>query len=579
MKIKTKLTFGVGSLFLMIFLLATLSGWYVYRLKKDTGNILKANYNTLLYAKNMLLALEDVPQKNDALSSFENNLNQQRKNVTEPGEQQTTDAIVKHFGQLKSNPQNMMVISTIRKDITQLMQQNMGAISDKSLVADRTAEQAILIISFAGALCFIIAFILLVNLPSNIADPIAKLTGSIRQIAGQNYKERLHLQSTGEFGGLVRSFNTMAEKLEEYSESKLEKILKEKKRIEALVDNMHDPVIGIDEHGQVIFANEEAINITTLKKEQLVGRFAPLVANENDLIRDIFKDLALPPDKREKRPIKIYANERESYFEKDIIDINVLPTGEANPTFIGQVVILKNITTFKELDLAKTNFIGTVSHEFKTPIAAIQMGIQLLENEQIGHLNPEQVGLLKGIKDDSDRLLKITGELLNMTQVESGAIQISLHTTDVRPIIDYAVMANQFAADQKRVKFVLEIDPTINTVVADNEKTAWVLTNFLSNAVRYSYEDASIQIRVEKIESAIRFSVTDHGQGIEPKYLDKIFERYFRVPGSKKGGTGLGLSISKEFIEAQGGVIGVKSEYGAGSSFYFLLRARGSNNP
>ncbi len=572
MKIKTKLTFGVGSLFLMIFLLAALSGWYVYRLKKDTGNILTANYNTLLYAKNMLLALEDIPKKGDALSRFEHNLNQQRKNVTEPGEQQTTEAIVRHFDLLKDKPQDGVVISAIRTDIAQLMQQNMAAISAKSLVADRTAEQAILIISFAGALCFIIAFILLINLPASIADPIAKLTGSIRQIAAQNYKERLHLQNTGEFSELARSFNTMAEKLEEYSESKLEKILKEKKRIEALVDNMHDPVIGLDEHGQIIFANEEAINITNLKKEQLIGKLIPTVVNENDLIRDIFKDITLPADQREKHPLKIYANERESYFEKDIIDINVLPTGESDPTFIGQVVILKNITTFKELDLAKTNFIGTVSHEFKTPIAAIQMGIQLMENDQIGYLNSEQTSLLKGIKDDSDRLLKITGELLNMTQVESGAIQISLHATEIQPIIDYAMMANQFAADQKRVKFILEIDPEIHTVLADNEKTAWVLTNFLSNAVRYSYEDASIQIRIEKIESTIKFSVIDHGQGIEPKYLDKIFERYFRIPGSKKGGTGLGLSISKEFIEAQGGTIGVNSEYGAGSSFYFLLK-------
>lgn len=573
MKIKTKLNFGVGSLFLMILLLAALSSWYVHRLKKDTGNILTANYNTLLYAKNMLLALEDITQKKDAFDSFENYLSQQRKNVTEPGEQLTTDAIVKHFRLLKTDPANIGVISAIRMDIARLMQQNMEAISRKSSVADGTAEQAILIISFAGALCFIIAFVLLVNLPSNIANPIAKLTDSIREIASQNYKERLHLQGTSEFSELARSFNSMAEKLEEYAESKLEKILKEKKRIEALVDNMHDPVIGVDETGEIIFVNEEAINIISLKKEQLIGRQVSLVSNENDLIKDIFKDLMIPAEKREKYPIKIYANDKESYFEKDIIDIHILPTGELNPTFIGQVVILKNITAFKELDLAKTNFIGTISHEFKTPIAAIQMGIQLLENDQIGHLNSEQTGLLRGIKDDSDRLLKITGELLNMTQVESGAIQINLHAADVKPIVDYAVMANKFAADQKNLKISIIIEPSVHTVLADNEKTAWVLTNFISNAVRYSYDDAMIQIRVEKVDSTVKFSVTDHGLGIEPKYLNKIFERYFRVPGAKKGGTGLGLSISKEFIEAQGGVIGVRSEYGVGSSFYFILKA------
>ncbi|MDR6736148.1 ATP-binding protein [Sphingobacterium sp. 2149] len=577
MKIKTKLTFGVGALFLMIFLLAALSGWYVNRLKKDTANILTANYNTLLYAKNMLLALEEIPVEKKAFTSFEVNLDKQRKNVTEVGEQQTTNAIAKHFLQLKDKPLNIAVVSSIRKDIALLMEQNMIAISRKSIVADKTAEHAILVISFAGALCFIIAFILLVNLPSNIADPIARLTASIRQIAGQNYKERIDNQSIGEFAELVTSFNSMAEKLEEYAESKLEKILKEKKRIEALVDNMRDPVIGFDEERRVIFVNEEALRITSLHKDQLLGRSALTVSEENDLAKDIFKDLLIPAANREKNAIKIYADDRESYFEKDVIDINVLPTGESEPKFIGQVVILKNITPFKELDLAKTNFIGTVSHEFKTPIAAIQMGVQLLENEQIGPLNTEQLALVNGIKDDSNRLLQITGELLNMTQVESGSIQINLHTTEIQPIIEYAVMANQFAANQKNIHFTIEVAPTAKYIVADNEKTAWVLTNFLSNAVRYSYEDSVIHIAVESIGLKTRFTVKDNGQGIEAKYLEKIFARYFRVPGSKKGGTGLGLSISKEFIEAQGGEIGVESDYGAGSSFYFSLRSAASS--
>ncbi|WP_286736169.1 MULTISPECIES: HAMP domain-containing sensor histidine kinase [Sphingobacterium] len=578
MKIKTKLTFGVGSLFLMIFLLAALSGWYVNRLKKDTANILTANYNTLLYAKNMLLALEEIPVEKAAFNNFQINLDKQRKNVTEVGEQQTTNAIAKHFLKLRDKPLDVTIVSSIRKDIALLMEQNMTAISRKSIIADRTAEHAILVISFAGALCFIIAFILLVNLPSNIADPIAKLTASIRQIAGQNYKERIQVQSGGEFAELVASFNSMAEKLEEYAESKLEKILKEKRRIESLVDHMHDPVIGFDEERRVIFVNEEALRITNLHKDQLLGRSALAVSDENDLAKDLFKDLFLPVEKREKNAVKIYADDRESYFEKDVIDINVLPTGELEPKFIGQVVILKNITPFKELDLAKTNFIGTVSHEFKTPIAAIQMGVQLLENEQIGHLNTEQLTLLNGIKDDSNRLLQITGELLNMTQVESGSIQINLHTTEIQPIIEYAIMANQFAANQKNIHFVIEVGPNVKAIFADNEKTAWVLTNFLSNAIRYSHEDSLIRIAVENSELKTKFIVTDSGQGIEPKYLDKIFARYFRVPGSKKGGTGLGLSISKEFIEAQGGEIGVESDYGAGSSFYFSLRTAISDN-
>lgn len=578
MKIKAKLTFGVGLLFILIVALAVISGWYVNQLKRDTNNILVANYNTLLYARNMLLALEDIDKEPSAMDTFQNNLNLQLRNVTEIGEIETTNLIVKHFGTLKNQPANPPLNSLIRKDITELMRLNMDAISRKSDIADETAKKAILIISFTGALCFLIAVILLVNLPSNIANPIKELTESIKEIADQNYSKRVNFVGNSEFGDLARSFNTMAEKLEEYSNSKLEKILKGKKRIETLIDNMHDPVFGIDENKIVLFANDEALNISGLSKEDFIGKAIQDIAVTNDLIRNIIKDIFLPESKINKtEQLKIYADDKESYFEKEVIDINIVPTGETETKFIGQVILLRNITPFKELDLAKTNFIGTVSHEFKTPISSIQMGVQLLENEKVGNLNADQQDLINGIKEDTQRLLKITGELLNMTQVESGTIQINLLPSAIKPIIEYAVKANKSAADSKHVSIEIEMAQNSSTIVADSEKSAWVLTNLISNALRYSYENAVIHIRTEQVNNQVRFSVSDTGQGIQPQYLKKIFERYFRIPGTKKEGTGLGLSISKEFIEAQGGEIWVESEFGVGSTFYFTLNMERKN--
>ena len=573
MKIKTKLNIGVGLLFMMILLLSILSGWYINQLKKDTNNILKANYNTLQYSSNMLLALEEINSDPLAFSVFEKHLKQQQENVTEPGEKESTDNVAIHFKALKKDSANLGLQTSIRKDLAELMQINMSAIEHKSTVADSTAKNAIIVISTAGMVCFIIAFILMVNLPSNIADPIKSLTESIKQIANQNYKERVHFESRSEFGDLANSFNTMAEKLQEYSESKLDKIIRGKKRIETLIDNMHDPVIGIDEDKKVLFVNDEALKITGLKKENFVGKLIQDVAVNNDLVRDIIKEMIVSDKTNsEKETMKIYADGKESYFEKEIVDINIIPTGEQQSRFIGQVIMLRNITPFKELDLAKTNFLGTVSHEFKTPISSIQMGLQLLENEQIGSLNNEQKNLVNGIREDSSRLLKITGELLNITQVESGSIQLNMKESSINKIIEYAVEANKSSAEQKHIHFKIDVEKGLLTVLADNEKTAWVLNNLLSNAIRYSYENSNIKITVRKVEDKIQFSVTDTGQGIAPQYLSKIFDRYFRVPGSKKEGTGLGLSISKEFIEAQGGEITVKSEYGAGSTFTFDLK-------
>lgn len=575
MKIKTKLNAGVGLLFFMIIILSTLGGWFIYQLKKDTQNILAANYNTLQYSRNMLLSLEEISNEPFALSEFQKNLDLQRQNITESGEKDATQNIHDHFSELKVDNGNLNLHSAIRKDIAELMQLNMNAIQIKSGIANTTAENAIAVISIVGTLCFLIAFILMVNLPANISNPIRELTSSIHQIANQNYRQRVQFESSSEFGELARSFNTMAEKLQEYSESRIDKILKGKKRIETLIDNMHDAVIGIDEDRKVLFVNDEALKISGLKKENFVGKLIQDVAVSNDLVRDLIREIVNPDaTKNSTGTLKIFVEGKENYFEKEILDINVIPTGEKESRFIGQVIMLRNITPFKELDLAKTHFMGTVSHEFKTPISSIQMGLQLLENERIGHLNEEQGKLVSGIKDDTQRLLRITGELLNMTQLESGVVQLNIKPSSVHQMIEDVIAANKSAVENKEITIKTNIASDISVVNADSEKTSWVLNNIVSNAIRYSHEKSVIEINVVKLDSnQVKFLVTDNGRGIEEQYLNKIFTRYFRIPGTKTEGTGLGLSISKEFIEAQGGTIAVESEIGVGSTFYFILKS------
>ena len=318
--------------------------------------------------------------------------------------------------------------------------------------------------------------------------------------------------------------------------------------------------------------NNVALKITGLKVENVIGKPVQNVALGNDLVRmlvqDMFSDKTLDS---KKIPIKIYADNKESYFEKEIIPIKIIPTGEKEEKLIGNVIILQNITSYKELDFAKTNFIATVSHELKTPISSIKMSLQLLENETVGVLNEEQQTLLESIKEDANRLLKITAELLNMTQVESGSIQLVAKACDAKEIMQYAIDTNKTLADKKNIKLIFTTAANLPAVLTDKDKTAWVLTNLISNALRYSYDNASVKLGINLVNDKIVFSVSDTGQGISTEYIDKIFDRYFRIPGSKKEGTGLGLSISKEFIEALGGSIKVKSDLASGSSFSVML--------
>lgn len=200
------------------------------------------------------------------------------------------------------------------------------------------------------------------------------------------------------------------------------------------------------------------------------------------------------------------------------------------------------------------------------------MGVQLLGNQKFGELNEQQQELLKSINEDGQRLLDITGELLNLSQVESGNIRLTVEKCSPKEIVQTAVKNVEKLAEQKNISISTEyLLEDSDAVTADFDKTVWVMNNFLTNAVKHSFQDESIKIVVEKLDSFIQFSIIDTGSGIDEKYHRQIFDRYFQVPGEHQNGTGLGLAISKNFIEKQHGEIGVKSSLNNGSTFYFRL--------
>jgi signal transduction histidine kinase len=570
MKIKTKLTLGVGLLFVLIALLATIGMRQIWKLSNETKSILRANYNTPDYVRNMSAVLDKINSDTGAVSIFHNNLTKQLKNITEPGEKEATDRLVFHFEELKKTPLDTELSVKIREDLNELMHLNMLAIQTKSDSAEKTADEAIIWLGITGVLCFLIALILAVNIPGNIADPIRELTESIRQIASRKYDQRVHFKSGSEFGELAEAFNTMAAKLEEFSNSVLSKTLFEKKRTEAIIEQMQEPIIGLDEQRRVLFANGKALALLYLKKEEIVGKPAVEVSKHNDLFRALVNNLDSPPSTKNE-PLKIFADGRESYFEKEIIPVDLAPTGEREAKHLGDVILLKNITELKTLDLAKNNLLRSVSHELQSPVAAILATLKDLEDQAI----PSQSALLETLQDNGERLLKITGTLQNLSQVESGNIGMTFSEINIEEMLKYALDTVKNQAAQKNVNISTKLSDKLPTLQADADKTAWVLVNFLVNAIRYSPENGTVTVEVKPENGQVCFSVKDDGRGIEEKYKDRVFERYFRVPGSEKQGIGLALAIGKEFIETQGGTIGLESELGSGSRFWFRLGAIG----
>ena len=560
MKLKTKLSLGLSFLFAVIVSFGILGFFYINRLSYDAERVLKNNHESLVYANNMLKALEEIPANKNAFTTFDDNLKKQEANITEPGEKENTQDLRKNFTELTANPSDSSNYPQLRQSLQIINNLNQNAILKKSDIVQKTVEDARFWLTLIFTILIIVSITFIYNFPTIISKPVTKLSEGIRQIANKNYNQRIYLEQKDEFGDLADAFNSMAEKLDEYEHSNLAKIKFEKSRIETIINQMQDGIIGLDDKKNILFVNAVSEKILGLKESDIIGKYSADIALRNDLMRTLLQV-------ETKKELKIYADEKESFFSTDII--NVL----ANNEVIGQVIVLRNITPYHELNEAKTNFIATVSHELKTPIASILLSLQLLENKQTGEVNTEQQLLLASVKDDTNRLLKITGELLNMTQVDSGKIQLSIVNSDAKEILSYAVNASKTAAEQKNIQLDISVPDQLPVVLADSEKTAWVLTNLLSNAIRYSHDNSTIFVNISSYDKKIYFTVKDTGQGIEPQYKDKIFDRYFRIPGSHKDGTGLGLSICKEFIEAQGGQIIVESEYGTGSTFVVVLNA------
>ena len=239
------------------------------------------------------------------------------------------------------------------------------------------------------------------------------------------------------------------------------------------------------------------------------------------------------------------------------------------------IIVLKNVTGFKELDEIKSGFVATVSHELKTPLAAINMSLRLLNDSRIGELNAEQKKLTEEMKNEIRRLLKMVNELLNLSKIESGGEAFNYQIISVDELIDASVTPMLMQFEQNKVDFRLNIEKNLPKLKIDVNKIAWVIINLLNNAVRYTKTEGEITLSVSRENEFIKFSLKDNGIGIKPEHIGRIFQKFVQLNKSNMEnqykGVGLGLAIAKEFIEAHKGTIKVISEYNKGSEFIFYL--------
>lgn len=608
MNIKSKLYAGLGFLAFLVVLLWSSGLVFINTLADNSGAIIRNNNRTVYYMENMEGALTELhlissrmineQTENIGLSRMDSlkkdllhNLSNQQQNITEEGEDQLSrqlqEDLLQYFNQFErlrsQQAKDMELYASLVQNYGQIQDllaeinyMNLDAINRKNDIAQQTASNVIFYMTIIGAISTLFAIGLLLKYPNYIANPIHTLIDRIKKIAEQNYDQRLEFNTGDEYEELARAFNTMATKLQEYESSNLSKLMNEKQRIEAIINHMHEAVIGLDKEKNILFINSKAEELIGLNRHQLVGNYAPDIASTNDLVRKLIQDVMngnkKNSDRKADKPdiLKIVDGDRNIYYSKETIPVM---TALGKEQQIGTIISLKNVTHFQEMDEAKTNFVAVVSHELKTPIASINMSLRLLKDERVGPLNQEQSNLLDSIRNDIHRMKRTTTELLDLSKIEAGNIQLNSQRARPRELIEYAYETMLMQANQKNVTLQISCDDKLPPVKADLQKTVWVLVNLISNAIRYTPNKGRIRLGAEDLPKSIKFSVTDSGKGIPEEYLDKIFQKYFQIQSdwNGSGGSGLGLAIAREFINAQGGEIGVDSELGKGSTFYFTL--------
>ncbi len=580
MKIKTKLRMGFGFLFLVVLFFGAVSLYNMNVISLMSKEILKDNYESLNYTRKMRSILDNsrLPLSVEKSSEFNAQLMLEEKNVTENGEGESAKALRKYFPDLSSATisvtEQQIALTAIYNELAKVDEVNMMAIVRKNEITQKGVQTAVRYVMVAAAVCFLILFTFIVNFPGFVANPLREFSDAIKEISKKNYKQRLHFDGKDEFSVLANEFNAMAVQLNKWESSNVAKLQSEKLRIEAIIEQMGDAIIGLNENEEFLFFNKVAGELLNFNKKDVIGTDSIQLSKKNDLLYGILNQTSSD------KAMKIYADGKESYFQLEKMEIIVpLPQEQdEQPTLhsrkaAGKVFILKNITQYKELDDAKTNFISTVSHELKTPISSIKMSLKLMDDERVGDMNIEQKQLVQHIKEDCNRLLKITSELLDLSQVETGNLQLNFADTDPVNIVTYAIDSVRLQAEQNSIALELLAPENLPKINVDIEKTAWVLVNFLSNALRYSPQKSKIVIQITTDGKGVEFSVRDFGKGIEEQYQKRLFDKYFQVPtdGNNRSGSGLGLAISKDFITAENGTIWVESALGEGSKFCFRL--------
>ena len=580
MNIKSKITVGFLALLGLLIILGSYAHYTVQQLDFRSRTVLQDNFYSVQLGQEMLVALDEAetqPTAPTALPRFHYLLSREAGNITEPGERPVVDSLTRTLAQFQPAT-SAAGLAQLRQLTHRMVQLNMQAVARKDAQANRAAVRAGRYLLTFIVLSILLALGFVLSVPEAAVGGLRKLSASLAHAAKGEFTSSIPVESRDEFGQVASAFNQLLVHVNDVRTSNLAGLTTERNRVASIVQTLDEALLLLDENRLVLVANPPACALLELPENQVVGALADELAARNPLMQLLLPYVLTPALRRGPEPVPLTFTRRgeELHYRllvQDAVSFNA-PLDQME--FVGTILALHNVSDFKRLDQTKSNFLATVSHELKTPLSTINFHLKLLQNQRVGSLNAEQQQIVESLKQENQRLLKLTVNLLDVAKLESGAIPLNSRPTAVAELVAYATEPIRLHLAPKHLTLDVDLPADLPPVRADLEKTAWVLLNLLANAVRYSPEAGHISVSAALTTDgeAVELRVQDHGPGIAAEYQEHIFQRFAQAPdaaGATRDGSGLGLSISHEFITTQGGQLGVHSAPGAGSTFFFTL--------
>lgn len=449
---------------------------------------------------------------------------------------------------------------------------NQRTMFDASARARAISQQATLSLSAVGILVIAFGLTFSLTLANRLTRPIAEITRATRRISGGDYEVEVPASTSDELGTLARAFNRMARELRSYREMNVEELKAEKRKSEAIIESIEDGLIVVDADLRIVDINPAARRLLGRDSRDVEGRHL-LEVLKNEALFSLLEttvNAGKTPDVGEQDLYLTTSLDGETrHYLAAVAPVHV--SGRQH----GAVLLFRDVTELRELDRVRREFLATVSHELKTPLTSIAMSVDLLAESTQADLDPQAREHLNGVREDVGRLRTLVGELLDLSRLEAGKIELDIQPVEVELICGKALQVLGAQARDQGVKLELDVAERLPRVRADVNKVTWVLTNLMSNALRYSSSGGRIDVCASRAGSNIEVAVRDYGAGIPYEYQSRIFDRFVRVGKGAPAGSGLGLAICREIVRAHGGSIWVDSVPDKGSTFVFTLPVAG----